>query len=304
MRISLNLATRPYADLGPALKRLRIAMASLAVLSLLFGLGIYALDRRARDARVRYHSLDGAILRINSERRGYMTLMHHPDNAAVLTAAENLNRIFDEKSFSWTLAMEDLETVLPGGVQVTTLEPAREKDGHITLHLRVLGARDRAVELVKNLEHSRRFLRPRIVGESSESESGPGQRQEPVSPSNRVNFDIVADYNPPRPGEPRPQPRALADAGQAQAPAPPQAGGVRQPPPPPGGAGRPGPPYTGVSRPPAQPQPQQQPAAAPPQHFMTPQQRFSAYPPQPQSGTGSSGSEGQQPPQPPPGVHP
>ena len=27
MRITLNLATRPFADLGPAIKRLRIAMA-------------------------------------------------------------------------------------------------------------------------------------------------------------------------------------------------------------------------------------------------------------------------------------
>ena len=33
MSITLNLATRPYADIGPALKRLRIAMAALAVLS-------------------------------------------------------------------------------------------------------------------------------------------------------------------------------------------------------------------------------------------------------------------------------
>ena len=31
MRITLNLATRPYADQGPALKRLRIGMAALAV---------------------------------------------------------------------------------------------------------------------------------------------------------------------------------------------------------------------------------------------------------------------------------
>ena len=78
----------------------------------------------------------------------------------MLAQAENLNQLFDEKAFSWTLAMEDLETVLPGGVQVTTLEPVRDKDGHITLHLRVLGPRDRAIELVQNLEHSKRFLQP------------------------------------------------------------------------------------------------------------------------------------------------
>ena len=130
--------------------------------------------------------------------------MQRPDNAQLLTQADALNKLFDEKAFSWTLAMENLETVLPGGVQVSTLEPVRAKDGHITLHLRVDGPRDRAVDLVRNLEHSRRFLEPRIVGESSaETSTGPNQRLEPVSASNRFNFDLLAEYNPPSPDEDR-----------------------------------------------------------------------------------------------------
>ena len=97
--------------------------------------------------------------------------------------------------------MEDLETVLPGGVQVTTLEPIRDKEGHITLRLRVVGPRDNAVELVQNLEHSRRFLSPSIVGENSENTGGPGTALEPVSATNQVNFDLLADYNPATIGE-------------------------------------------------------------------------------------------------------
>ena len=49
--------------------------------------------------------------------------------------------------------MEDLETVLPGGVQVTTLEPVRDKQGNITLRLRIVGPRDKDLETVQNLEH-------------------------------------------------------------------------------------------------------------------------------------------------------
>jgi type IV pilus assembly protein PilN len=196
MRISLNLATRPFADLGPILKRLRIAMGALALLAVALGIGLYVMDQKAKAARSRDHALDMQIARMNKERQGYQALMRQPQNAAVLAEAQNLNQLFDEKAFSWTLAMEDLETVLPSGVQVTTLEPIRDKDGHITLHLRVLGPRDRSIQLVENLEHSKRFLRPRIVGESSESEGGPNQRVEPVSATNRVNFDLLADYNP------------------------------------------------------------------------------------------------------------
>ena len=121
--------------------------------------------------------------------------MRQPDNAEVLTESENLNKLFDEKAFSWTLAMEDLETVLPGGVQVTTLEPVRDKLGNITLRLRIVGPRDKDLETVQNLEHSRHFLLPRIVGESAENNGGPGERLEPVSASNRVTFELLADYN-------------------------------------------------------------------------------------------------------------
>ncbi len=196
MRVQINLATRPFADLGPALKRLRIAMGVLALIAIALGLGLRAFHQKAEAARARDHSLDGQIARITQERQGYQAMMRKPENAEVLAQAEALNKLFDEKAFSWTLAMEDLETVLPGGVQVTSIEPNRDKDGHITLHLRVLGPRDRAIELVSNLEHSRHFIEPRIVGESSESSGAPGERLEPVSASNRVNFDLLAEYNP------------------------------------------------------------------------------------------------------------
>ncbi|MGD1106350.1 MAG: fimbrial assembly protein [Terracidiphilus sp.] len=197
MRITLNLASRPYANLGPALKRLRIAMAALALLCLLFFLGLHLFDRQANDARARDHSLDGEIARVQAERAAAETMMHRPDNAHVLVQAEALNQLFDQKAFSWTLAMEAMETVLPGGVQVTSIEPIRAEDGHITVHVRVVGPRDRADELVANLERSRRFLQPRIVGENAESSNNPSQRQEVISISNRFDFDLLADYNPP-----------------------------------------------------------------------------------------------------------
>jgi len=197
MRITLNLASRPYANIGPALKRLRIAMVALAVLCLLFFLGLHLFDRQADAARALEHSLDGRIARVQAERSAAVTMMHRPVNARVLVQAEALNKLFDEKAFSWTLAMEAMETVLPAGVQVTSVEPIRAPDGHITVHVRVVGPRDKADDLVANLEQSRRFLQPRITGENAESTNNPSQRQEPISISNRFDFDLLAEYNPP-----------------------------------------------------------------------------------------------------------
>ncbi|HTW61267.1 MAG TPA: hypothetical protein VMD55_05615 [Terracidiphilus sp.] len=203
MRITLNLATRPFTDLGPATKRLRIAMGALAGVSLLLLLGLHALHRKAEAARAREHSLDGAIAQIDNERQGYQAMMKRPDNARFLNQVSQLNQLFDEKAFSWTLAMENLETVLPGGVQVTEIEPARDKNGQITLHLRVLGPHDLGDDLVRNLEHSHRFMSPRIVGENAETSNTGFSRQvePPPSTSNQFEFDLLADYIPPTPEE-------------------------------------------------------------------------------------------------------
>ena len=241
MRISVNLATRPFADLGPALKQLRIGMAILAVLSGMFWLGIHLLDSKAAAARQQERILESSATRLNQERQGYQNQLHQPDNAGVLAQADALNRLFDEKSFSWTLAMEDLETVLPAGVQVVSLEPVRDKDGTITLHLRVQGPRDHAVTLVQNLEHSRRFVQPRIVNETAETGNGPAERMEPVSAANRVNFDLLADYIPATPEE-----RKIAAKKTAPVTVPEQ----RAPNPAPfhSGPGTLRPPYTGISR--------------------------------------------------------
>jgi type IV pilus assembly protein PilN len=197
MQITLNLATRPYANLEPALKRLRIAMAVLAVAAIGLGFGVRATDQKAEVARTTEQNLQNKIDAINRERQSYMNRMHEPANAQLLTQVAALNQLYDEKTFSWTLAMEDLETVLPGGVMVTSIDPSRDpKTGRITLKMRVVGPRDHADDLVENLERSKHFLLPHIVAESTESNSGSNQRLEPVSASNRFTFEILADYNP------------------------------------------------------------------------------------------------------------
>ncbi len=220
MRITLNLASRPFADAGPAIRRLRIALAVLAVVAIALGLGLHALDNQAEQARARERVLDDKIASLNHQRQGYQTLMQQPDNAQLLKQSEALNQLFEQKSFSWTLTMEDLETVLPAGLQVSTLEPVIDKKGNITMHLRVLGPRDRAIDFMRNLEHSRRFRLARIVGETAEGTAGGANqlnRFEPISASSRVSFDLLADYVPTTPEEARAHKKAAAASAASSA---------------------------------------------------------------------------------------
>jgi type IV pilus assembly protein PilN len=205
------------------MKRLRIGMIVLAVISLA-GLGaLHLVHSKAEAARALEHSIDGSIAKINSERTGYEAMMAQPRNAQFMTEVDELNELFEAKAFSWTMAMESLETELPGSVQVTQIEPQRSKTGQITLHLRVVGPHNLSDDLVKNLEHSKRFQTPRIVGEEAESANTPNSKNlEPVSVSNRFNFDLQAEYVPPTEAElaaERKKHRA-AEAESVAAPAP------------------------------------------------------------------------------------
>jgi type IV pilus assembly protein PilN len=194
MKISVNLATRPYADQGPALKRLRIGMGVLALVLCLLGLGMLHFHQAALKMQAQEDAVKASIAKIQHEQLGYEAQMQQPANARVLQQAEFLNKLFDEKSFSWTAAMEDLERVLPGGVQVTAIEPMRSKEGRITLHLRVSGQRERSVSMLRNMEKSQRFSSPRISGENAENTAGGNSLQ--VQDSGRVSFDVLAEYNP------------------------------------------------------------------------------------------------------------
>lgn len=213
MRISINLATRPFVELRPLFLRLRILMALLAIIAIAFGLWAHSMQQRLNVATAQMDSLRHQTDAAQQERIHDEARMRQGPNAAVLDRAHFLNRLFLEKSFSWTAVMMDLENVLPTGVQVTSIEPQVSASGDVIIRLRVSGQRDRAVQLVRNLEHSRRFLDPRLSGEASQAKQTVAQRpgfqqpqmNVPTGPP-AVEFDILANYNPLPEDEPYTKP--------------------------------------------------------------------------------------------------
>jgi type IV pilus assembly protein PilN len=202
MRVTLNLASHPYVELRPLYQRLRVVALLLLVTGGLFWWVLRTQQQKAAEAHARANTIDSSITQTRDERQKAEASMRQPQNAAVLAQAHFLNNLFLHKSFSWTAVMMDLEQVLPAGVQVLNIDPVPAKDGSVTIHMRVAGPRDKAVALVRNLEHSRRFLTPRIVGETAQGQNQNGRQNpnfEPVDVTNGVNFDVLAEYNPLEP---------------------------------------------------------------------------------------------------------
>jgi type IV pilus assembly protein PilN len=197
MRIQLNLASRPFVELGPLYFRLRILVVLLAVTAVPLWLLLATEKRKAAEAQARLDAVNHQIHALEQQRQVFQADMRQPQNALVLSQSQFLNQIFAEKAFSWTAVMMDLENVLPTGVQVLAIDPVPTKDGKVTIRLRVSGAHDRGVELVRNLEHSHRFLAPRLARETAENNQN-GRGPEPVSNNTaaNVNFDLLAEYNP------------------------------------------------------------------------------------------------------------
>lgn len=196
MNITLNLASRPYVDVRSTLCRLRALMVILALVAAALFVLLHFEQKKATAATTRVNAVQDRVRGMEAQQRGYQALMNQPPNAAVLARADDLNSLFRRKAFSWTATMTDLETVLPQGVQVLSLDPAVTKSGQVQIRLRVSGARDRAIELVQNLEKSRHFANTRLVGEAQAQGSGENSGVQPVSASTIVNFDILADYRP------------------------------------------------------------------------------------------------------------
>jgi len=198
MRITLNLASRPYVELRPLYSRLRLWMLILALAGAFLGYQLHMERSSAAAATVHVASLHKQIRVLENQQQSYRNLMAEPKNAATLKQSEFLNTLFRRKAFSWTATMEDLEAVLPSGVQVVSLQPLVRPNGKVILRLRVLGPRDRGVDLIRNLEKSRYFASPRLASESLATRAGDNGNPDAVNAGmpSYVNFDILADYRP------------------------------------------------------------------------------------------------------------
>jgi type IV pilus assembly protein PilN len=196
MRISVNLANRPFVELRPLFAKLRLAMVVLGLLAVVLGVALHSLNAKARVAQTQMDALKTKTQKYQHERMANEARMRQPQNMAVLDRSQFLNAVFARKSFSWTAVMMDLEKVLPVGVQVTSIEPVITKEGDVNIRLRVSGDREKAVQLVRNLETSQRFLSPRLASEQAQTQEGNRNAAVVQLAPGAVQFDVLSGYNP------------------------------------------------------------------------------------------------------------
>lgn len=84
MRVSVNLATRPFVELRPLFARLRLAMLLLAALAVALGFALHSLNAKAAVAGAQMNALKTKTAAYQHERQMNEARMRQPENMAVL----------------------------------------------------------------------------------------------------------------------------------------------------------------------------------------------------------------------------
>jgi type IV pilus assembly protein PilN len=215
MRLDINLASQPYEDARQFWMRwgLGVGVAGLFTLVLLT-LTITGWVNAHRD----HMTMDGIKKQIADRDHRHLVaeeFLNRPENRTTRDASLVLNSLIERKAFSWTLVLENLEKVMPNRVHLVSINPELDEDNQLILKMVVAGnSRDRAIELARRMEDSRRFAQTNIIQERS-TQSTTGDTEQ---------FDIAAVYIP----ETVPQPAAPAKTeGKSESKTNPESGSTK-----------------------------------------------------------------------------
>jgi hypothetical protein len=190
MRLDINLASQPYEDARQFWMRWGTALATVGALTLvLLSLTITGWFNARRDhqtmARERSLIAERDQLRASAEKT-----LNLPENRNTRDESQVLNQLIERKEFSWTLVLENLEKVMPTRIHLVSINPELDEDNQLALKMSVAGdSRERAIELIRRMQDSKRFTQANIEDERFVQSTTNGDTEQ---------IDIAALYVPPQ----------------------------------------------------------------------------------------------------------
>ena len=192
MRLDINLATQPYEDARQFWMRWGTAVGALGLVTLvLLTLDVTGWVNARRDrgsiAEKRALIADRDHIRTSAEE-----FLNRAENRTTRDESQVLNELIERKAFSWTRVLENLEKVMPPGVHVVSINPQLDDENQLALKMTVAGnSRERALELARRMEESRRFAQTNVLRENhTDSQTGDTEQ-----------VDIAAVYIPEVPSD-------------------------------------------------------------------------------------------------------
>jgi Tfp pilus assembly protein PilN len=187
MRLDINLASQPYEDARQFWMRWGTAVAAIGLLTLvLLTLTITGWINARRDHKAMAEKRV-LIAQRDQKRADAERILNLPQNRSTRDTSQFLNELIERKAFSWTQLLETLEQVMPSRVHLVSISPGLDDDNQLILKMTVAGdSWDRALELARHMEDSRRFSQTSILS----------ARVLPNNSGDTQQFDMTAVYIP------------------------------------------------------------------------------------------------------------
>jgi type IV pilus assembly protein PilN len=158
MRFDVNLASHPYEDAGDFYRRWGTVLAALLLVTLvLVGVAVHEwMSTRSISKQIaRIHK---QIDDLDDQKNKGQAILNRAENRSTRDRSNFVNELIDLKSFSWTLVMADMESLMPTRIRIVSIQPERDKNGQIQVKITAGGdAGEKGVELLRNMEKSRYF---------------------------------------------------------------------------------------------------------------------------------------------------
>ncbi|HZU21992.1 MAG TPA: hypothetical protein VE998_04110 [Terriglobales bacterium] len=207
MRITINLATRPYQDVRAFALRWGLGLLLLALVT---GVLVYrAIEgwRSTRDIAAVISADEAQASKLRQDIAQGNTELNRPANREIRMQSAFLNTLIARKAFSWTEAFSTLEKIMPPRLHVVSMQPELDPENRLTLKMRVAGdSRDSFLTLLRRMENTPEFLDPQpeseAPGKNGQEEFQLSTFYAPQLPSAPPANTSGAENQPPQPSLP------------------------------------------------------------------------------------------------------
>lgn len=153
----MNLATRPfYNDRAVHLVLAAVGLAVVAVLAL-YAVRLVDLSRTHRMLTMQAESAEREAATVSTRTAGLQREVPRDALAALGVAAEEVNRLVEQRLFSWTAFFNVIEDTLPPDVMLTAVRPDADETG-TSVDLAVIGRTVADIEeFIRRLEATGAF---------------------------------------------------------------------------------------------------------------------------------------------------
>jgi type IV pilus assembly protein PilN len=159
--LHLNLATRPYRDYRPVYAVV-VVMSLLAAFLMLTNVDTYyRYQRDTRATRTKIATIEAETRQEREREQSTQQRMKGLDLGRLSAQTRFVNAKLAERAFSWSQLLDELESVMPDDVHLTSVTPTFADDGSTQLSLEFLSkSSDGMVRTINKMNGHPQFRNP------------------------------------------------------------------------------------------------------------------------------------------------